>query len=407
MNGNQMDTSSIAVTTRTSIMVEQDSIMDLSGIQYFHALRTLDFGNGNYYSTNNSLTSLPPLPQSLDTLICNFNHLTSFPVLPTTLKYFDCSYNPSLLTLPALPNSLITLFCYCDDLLGLPTLPSSLSYLDCTGNLFYNNLPALPNSLLTLHCIMCNLSALPPLPNALQVLYCSDNQITSLSAFPNTLQYLDCSSNGFFCYPTFPSSLVFISISNTSGCLPNYVAAMDPATLVIPLCVGGDLTNNPNGCSSAKGIVGTIYEDDNSNCIMDSTDHHIANIHLSLFDANNDLIAQTYSLQNGYYSFQDTLGIHTVKMDTISMPFIVQCTYPGIDSAITLTSLNPMASNVNFNVTCKPGFDIGVQSVIPQGAIFPGQQHKLKIIAGEISNWYNLHCATGLSGQVQVTVTGP
>ena len=405
MNGNLMDTSNLAVTTRTSIVVERDSIMDLSGIQYFHSLITLNFGNGNYSSINNSLTSLPTLPESLDTLICNFNHLTSFPTLPSTLKYLDCSYN-YLTPLPNLPNSLITLICYSNQFWSLPSLPSSLSYLDCSLNLL-NNLPALPNSLLTLRCQGCDLSALPTLPNALQVLDCSMNQITSLPALPNTLQYLECSNNGLFCYPTFPSSLIYISISNPANCLPNYVAAMDAATLSNPLCVDGDLTNNPNGCSSGKGIVGTIFEDDNSNCIMDLTDHRIANVHLSLYDTNDNLIAQTYSLQNGYYSFLDTAGIYTVKMDTVAMPFNVQCVYPGIDSAITLTSINPMVSNVNFNITCKPGFDIGVQSVIPIGAIFPGQQHKLKIISGEISNWYNLHCATGISGQVEVTVTGP
>ena len=148
MNGNLMDTSNLAVTTRTSIVVERDSIMDLSGIQYFHSLITLNFGNGNYSSINNSLTSLPTLPESLDTLICNFNHLTSFPTLPSTLKYLDCSYN-YLTPLPNLPNSLITLICYSNQFWSLPSLPSSLSYLDCSLNLL-NNLPALPNSLLTL-----------------------------------------------------------------------------------------------------------------------------------------------------------------------------------------------------------------------------------------------------------------
>jgi hypothetical protein len=45
MSGNQMDTSHITVTTLTRIDVENDSIGDLTGAQYFDSLKTLDCSN--------------------------------------------------------------------------------------------------------------------------------------------------------------------------------------------------------------------------------------------------------------------------------------------------------------------------------------------------------------------------
>ncbi|HXD93896.1 MAG TPA: T9SS type A sorting domain-containing protein, partial [Bacteroidia bacterium] len=62
---------------------------------------------------------------------------------------------------------------------------------------------------------------------------------------------------------------------------------------------------------------------------------------------------------------------------------------------------------INFSLHCKPGFDVGVQSVLTYGLVFPGQLHVLNTIAGDMSHWYNLNCASGISGQVQITVTGP
>jgi uncharacterized repeat protein (TIGR01451 family) len=39
--------------------------------------------------------------------------------------------------------------------------------------------------------------------------------------------------------------------------------------------------------------------------------------------------------------------------------------------------------------------------------VFPGQQHELNVTAGDLSQWYNMSCAAGIGGQVQLTVTGP
>lgn len=489
MNGNLMDTSSVAVTTRISINVENNSITDLTGIQYFDSLKILHCGNNYIGPDTNILTSLPPLPASLVTLYCRHSSLISLPVLPDSLLFLFCGGN-KLTTLPPLPNGLIQLDCGGNLLSGLPLLPNSINSITCTYNQITNlptlpssllylfcgsnplaSLPALPNSLIQLYCFSNQLTNLPTLPGAIRNLLCSDNQLTSLPFLPNSLQYIDCEfnqltnlpglsnnlivlhcsnnqlinipsvpsslqnlvcsnnqlsslpvlpdslfvlicrNNNIFCFPIFPNTLIDTNVFSITGnpftCLPNYVPAMNSGNITYPLCVVGDTLNNSQNCAGLKGIAGFTYKDDNANCIKDLGDLSLLNIPIKLYDNSNSLLAQTYSAINGVYNFPDTAGTYTVKIDTTGMPFTVQCTYPGIDSTITLTNGNPLATDVNFDIACKPGFDVGVQSVFQSGWVFPGQLHALNVVAGDLSNWYNLNCANGISGQVQVIMTGP
>ena len=359
------------------------------------------------YCGANHLTSLPVLPNSLQRLNCSNNQLTSLPVLPPSITEFDCNTN-LLTSLPTLPNAIPSLICHTNQLTRLPTLPSSLQSLICYKNQL-TSLPNLPSSLQSLICHTNQLTSLPTLPDWLQTLTCNTNQLTSLPILPTYLQSLICNNNSISCFPTFPNSLStatqFKISSNPFTCLPNYVTAMNPLTLAYPLCIDGDLVNNYNGCISAKGILGTIYKDKTSNCVFDASDLGCNNIRVMLLDTGNNLIAQTYSFNNGTYYFPDTIGIFTVKIDTANAPFSVQCMFPGIDSVITTT--NTLVKNVNFGVTCKPGFDIGVQSIQTIGRVFPGLQHRINLNAGDISNWIDFYCGSGVGGQVQITVTGP
>ncbi|HSY77517.1 MAG TPA: T9SS type A sorting domain-containing protein [Bacteroidia bacterium] len=501
-SGNQMDTTNLAVTSLANINVENRGIRDLTGVQYFKALITLDCGNGSPSSDSNRLKFLPPLPGTLQTLICgndsaltslpalpnslvylacylnqitslptlpggilhldcNFNQLSSLPTLPGTLTFLHCGYN-QITSLPVLPGNLDTLYCMYNQLASLPALPGALLVLDCSDNQLVSlpslpgtltgltcisnqltSLPALPSPLTSLECslnqltsipalptglwgflcsqnkltnlpnipttvteFLCDnnqLTSLPALPAGLVYLYCENNNLTSLPALPNKLTDLVCYNNSISCFPIFPNSLVdsmaFKISGNPFSCLPNYVAAMPPSVLVYPLCAPG----NPNGCASTQGVVGFVYKDMNGDCIKDKGDSNLANIPVQI-DSASALISQTYTAVNGVYDFSDSTGNYMVLIDTVGMPFMVQCAHPGIDSVLTLTSVD---TNVNFSLTCKAGFDVGVQSVLAQGLIFPGMQHSLNVVAGDMSHWYNLNCASGVSGSVQITVSGP
>ena len=67
MNGNQMDTTCVAIISETKVNCLNKSISDLSGIEYFDNLDTLICGNNN-------LTSLANLPSTVTNLICYNNN---------------------------------------------------------------------------------------------------------------------------------------------------------------------------------------------------------------------------------------------------------------------------------------------------------------------------------------------
>jgi len=74
--GDSLNINSTLVTSTThTINVDNRSISNLSGVQYFASLTSLSCGT-------NSLTSLPVLPNTLIYLECWQNSLTSLPGLP-------------------------------------------------------------------------------------------------------------------------------------------------------------------------------------------------------------------------------------------------------------------------------------------------------------------------------------
>ena len=460
MIGNQMDTTSLAVTLKAKVFVENLGITDLTGIQYFDSLKTLDCGNGDPALTTNSntISSLPNLPSTLDTLICGRNAITSLPILPITLKDLrcysnqltslpllpnglrdlDCSFNPitnlpslpntllnincagnSLSNILILPNSLITLNCSFNQLTNLPILPNSMTELYCGYNqlstitslpdslkyfeCYYNsltNISYLPSTLIYMDCLNNLLSSIPSLPNTLLLLSCSNNQLTSLPTLPNQPFIVDCSNNNINCFNLFDLNLTINLSNNPITCLPNYIPSMDAATLNYPLCS----PSNINGCPTAGGIVGFTYKDNDNDCLKNVGDNGLKNIPLQLYSNTGTLLGQTYSALNGIYQFPQTANTYTVAIDTTGLPFTSSCIFPGLDSIVTVATLD---TNINFALICKPGFDVGVQSISTNGIIFPGQNHVLNVSAGDITQWYNLNCASGVSGIVSFSVNGP
>lgn len=427
MVGNQMDTTNLAVTTRTNVSIDNLAISDITGIQYFDSLQDL-------YCVNNLLSSLPTLPKSLKLLTCAVNQLNSLPFLPDSLKYLNCNSN-MLQNLPALPNTLTDLRCDNNQLISLPILSDSLYLLECSNNQLTMlptipnqlhllicsnnqliNLPILPNSLEELLCFNNQLNNLPFIPNSLYRLDCSHNQLTSIPVLPDSMMYFRCSYNNINCFNKIPEVNDFFSIysppifdikNNPFTCLPNYIEAMDSVTLNYPLCVLGDTINNQNSCLTGNGITGIIFQDVNANCVKNINEIGIKNITMKLYDAFSNILKFTNSYNNGIYYFNNYTGAYHVVLDTLNKPFNIQCLNPGIDSLVTLTSSHTLEDSVDFAIVCKSGFDVGIQSIVTNGIVFPGQTHILNINGGDISHWYNLNCASGISGTVSFSVNGP
>ena len=353
----------------------------------------------------NDLSSLPELPQSLQTLYCNNNQIVNMPVFPSMLTYVQCEYN-NIESFNDL-GKVERLSCDHNQLKTLPTLPTTLRALYCENNLL-SSLPLLPSSLEQINCNNNQIEQLPELPNNLIFLQCNFNKLTSLPQLPSKLLSLDCSNNMISCFPKFPISLVKSNLvkpldlsNNPFTCLPNYVSGMDLVTLSYPLCIEG----NSSGCPNAEeGIVGFTSLDDNVNCKKDINEKGIQNVPVQLLNANNNVIGQTITAENGVYQFS-TLDAQSyqVQLDKENLPFSIVC---NDKQAVDLTN-QTYAKDINFSATCKDGIDVGIRSVATEGIIFPGQPHILTVAAGDMSNWYNMHCAAGTAGKLQLTISGP
>jgi hypothetical protein len=84
------------------------------------------------------ITSLPDLTRfkNLQELYCSNNKLTSLHTLAQSLEVLDCSKN-KLTLLTTLPENLIELYCYYNQLTSFTTLPQNLEILGFINNPIY------------------------------------------------------------------------------------------------------------------------------------------------------------------------------------------------------------------------------------------------------------------------------
>lgn len=357
---------------------------------------------------HNLLQSLPTLPNSIQGVDFSYNQLTSLPALPTSIINFNCNFNP-LTSLPELPASMISMYCHNNLLTSLPTLPPNLLGLRCFNNSL-TELPELPQGLAVLDCSGNLLTELPLLPASLGSLKCNSNELAALPSLP-LLSELECANNQITCFELFPSGLWSLDISNNPcTCLPNYVSGMNQATLAMPLCDEDNPVNNPYTCPAATnliGVMGYVFNDVNDDCIQDG--NFVPNIPLNLYGSNNTLLGMTTSYLTGVYQFSANVGNYTVSVNPNVMAAGIGLNCPSVNQqTIALTPSQPFSAGHNFGLelSCS-SFDLGVQSVLPTGWIFPGQVHNLTILAGDLSAYYGFDCAAGLSGEVTIEVVGP
>ncbi|TAH40765.1 MAG: T9SS type A sorting domain-containing protein [Bacteroidetes bacterium] len=374
------------------------------------------------WCNNNQLTSLPSLPASLNSIYCFVNQLTSLPALPANLIVIMC-YSNMLTSIPSLPANLVSLICGDNPINSLPVLPQALNFLACDNNLL-TSIPPLPPNLRNFTCDHNQLSSLPTLPNSLEILGCNHNQLTSLPTLPNSVFALYCNDNLLTSLPELPDSLQSFNISNNPNltclpqlkrivsmthtntgvqCLPNYgtVTNANPSLSLFPLC---DILN-VNGCQTFWNISGKIYNDLDSNCISDPNEFNAQNLKVNLYESGI-LQQQVYTGGEGFYSFDTDTGSFTMEVDTAGIPVLVTCPLSGILNSI-LTAADSLDYGMDFGVQCKTGFDIGVLAGVHFSQFFPGNATMINIHAGDLSNYYGLHCASGVSGTIDVTILGP
>jgi uncharacterized repeat protein (TIGR01451 family) len=377
------------------------------------------------------LSQLPPLPPNLQTLYCGNSPLGILPPLPSNLITLGC-VNNGLSSLPAqLPANLQTLICDQNNFLALPNLPNTLNQLQCSNIPLLSQLPALPNGLTTLVAQNNSLTSLSALPNSLTYLdvdnnqltslpvlsstvinnlFCSNNSLQYLPQLPNTILILDVTNNQITCFEPFPTSLSSPNIGNNPfTCLPNYIPSMSVFGLTgYPLCEDGDLVNNPFGCTSAKGISGNVFGDVDINCTQNNSEVGIKNIGIKLFDQQGSFISSTTTANgSGRYFLSGDTTSYNVVIDTLGIPYNLSCSSYSVETGAVLTSSAWLIDDLNYGLICKPGYDIGIQSLNQTGWVFPGQVHQLQVVGGDLSQWYGLTCAAGVSGTMTLAINGP
>jgi len=249
---------------------------------------------------------------------------------------------------------------------------------------------------------------MPSLPDSIETLWCWQNQLSTIDTLPASLWTFDASSNNITCFKNIPEDCAIYIQNNSFTCLPNYTNRMLTGynmsnLLAYPLCVENDTIYNANGCSSIKGIYGFTYIDNNSNCVKEPNESIAKNIPVKLFDSNNNFISSYTTLSSGIYNFELPTDTYLIFVDTANEFFSSTCNNPNLT---TVTNDSSSLVSKNFDIECKPGFDIGVQSITRFGWVFPGQQHQLNILAGDLSQWYGLNCADNEGGSIQITING-
>jgi len=346
-----------AIQEEDSLDVAENNISDLQGVQAFQHLTYLS-------CSGNQLSSLPELPSTLVWFKCNDNQLTQLPSLPQSLRILNCDEN-QLAELPELPTSLGKLSCNVNELVQLPNLPQSIIFLSCSNN---------------------QLMELPELPISLKTLIAENNQLSCFDKFSDKLTTLEILGNLF-------------------TCLPNYLPVMSADLLTYPLCDQNDPISNANGCLAAMGGFGSVFNDENHDCLPSA--FPMTCMPLNVYSAAGTLISKVSSLMNGMYYFPVPEGDYevTVNTDALNKSLVVACPV-GNSQTATVTSFNPLTNAGDFGLQCA-GFDLGVQSIARHGRSFPGQYHEILIKAGDLSTQHNAHCASGVSGAVTISVEGP
>ncbi len=394
--GDSLDGGDFAVISAVVLDIDNYGINDLTGVASFVNLEFLN-------CPNNQLTTLPQLPSTLETIDCSFNQLTSIPQLPSSLKTLECTFN-QLTSLPPLPPSLSDLICHSNQLTTLPPLTSSFyNFINCANNLL-TSLPILPDSVVFFICSGNQITLMPDLPKNLGFLDCSNNLLTSIPQLPATLTELSLSQNtNISCLPKLHDMAVLYFDSTSITCIPNFVTIGMGFPLIdtMPICD----QFNTNGCDFYWNIAGQTYLDSNANCIYDTAaDAHLKNIPLQLL-SNGNLLQQTATLLNGKYDFDtDSLTIYEVRVDTTDLPFDVICPSTNLYTD-TLTATDSIKTGRDFSFQCKSGLHVGINSIY--GRFAPGQLSTIKINVADLAQFYGMNCASGESGMVTTTLSGP
>jgi Leucine-rich repeat (LRR) protein len=248
------------ISSLTSLDVSYSSIADLTGIQDFEALTSLNCNNNNLTALNvskntplmylqcqnNQFTTLDVSKNNtLKTLNCDGNQLTTLDISKNVaLTSLTCELN-KLTTLDVFNNvSLTTLYCGSNQLTALDVSKNTaLKYFYCYKNLLTTLDVSKNTALDSFYCYSNSITALDVSKNvSLKKLHCYSNKLISLDVSKNT------ALESFYCYS---NSITALDVSkNTAliylGCQSNQLTSLNIKNGKNTNLLDKDFTKNPN-----------------------------------------------------------------------------------------------------------------------------------------------------------------
>jgi Leucine-rich repeat (LRR) protein len=292
------------INTLTSLNVSGNLIADLTGIQDFVALTSLN-------CSFNQLTSLDVSKNTaLTKLSCGNNLITSLDVSNNKLlTEIDCSSNKLISFDIASNTALIYLKCNSNQLINLDTSKNVvLTSLECYGNKLTSIDVSKNDSLLFFRCEYNKLTSIDLTKNiSLDRFFCDNNLLTSLDISKNVmLTNMRCSDNKL------TSLITKNPLLKTLECYRNSLKTINLSqnTELISLSAGSNSLNNLDLSKNLKLIELSVYRN-SLNTLDISKNVLIDNIrceqnYLINLDVSKNLALKSLSCENNYLTSLDT-----------------------------------------------------------------------------------------------------
>jgi len=374
-----------------------------------HAVRTgpMLFNNmAGLFLDYNNLDSIPNFGgNTLWSLSIRHNRFTRYPSY-LWLNSIDCGANfIDSIALGPYDGTLI-----CDSNLLHTINAEGLYYLDCHANQITSIINTGYWPLGYLNCSYNRLTGFDSLSAGLNRLVANNNNLTSLPQLSTNMVLLNVNNNpNLQCVPDLPNVTNFeLDYQNTGiQCLPrqfpNCVYTGTPGINYVPTC---NNYTNPYSCPQYANFGGYAYLDTSITCTYSPGMPQYTYVKAMVL-RNDSVIQQAYTDYTGHYSFNEiSYGPYQLKVDTTFLPFSLICPDSFYYTA-NVDSQELYQSGFNFGFTCKPGFDVGVQSIGSNFWFHPRQVNTVYIGAGDMAELYGMHCASGISGQVVCVYNGP
>jgi uncharacterized repeat protein (TIGR01451 family) len=209
------------------------------------------------------------------------------------------------------------------------------------------------------------------IPKQVSITYVSDNSGSSFHCpVPSTVNlYVSGTAQGYtanqdsveltvlwgdgmtttFNLPVYGSALY--TYWSAQGLIHTYSIAgtFSPVFIVSAAGSGSDSSFYSMTFSNCSLIDGSIYSDNNSNCVFDAGDDTLSGIGVSIYDANGNFIASGFSNANGAYSISVPQGLINLSIQ------------PNLNYYNSVDSVScPASGNYSFSSTSNQTFNFGL-----------------------------------------------